>query len=807
MLAEARDHAGDGDVHETGLWRVAAADPPNRARAIRGLGGLGVLAGVLVALIALPTACLTGVGARDAANWFQSEPDDLDTAGVPQRSRILAADGTVIATFFYENRVDVRLDQVAPVARRAVLAIEDSRFYEHGAIDSQGTLRALISNLDSGEVTQGGSGITQQYVKNLLLTTAQSEEEQLAAKEVSAARKVRELRYAAAMERRFSKDEILARYLNIAYFGGGAYGIEAASRHFFSKSAARLTLTEAALLAGVIRYPYAYDPVRRPGAAKERRDVVINRMAELGWITRAEAGAAVRSPLGLRIHTTRSGCVTSSAPFFCDYVQREILTNPVFGATAKEREKLLKRGGLTIRTTLDRRTQKAAQRAVDRHVPHKNSARKAAAEALVEPGTGEIKGMVVDRRLGPDKERGKTWINFAADASHGSSIGMQAGSTFKAFTLAAALEEDMPFGTRLMAPRAFTPAGFRDCAGRPVNSSGALRNSADGEGGKTFSLVTGTHHSVNTFFLALEREVGLCDTVKMAERLGMRQANGKRMGQYPSFTLGAAQVSPLRLAAAYAAFGARGRYCEPIAIKQITDSAGKRLKVPGARCRQVMDRGVADAVNHVLRGVLTKGTARGMGLGRPAAGKTGTVDDFSAAWFAGYTPDLAAAVWVGDPRGGYRYPMTSLCMDGRCYGAVFGATIPAPIWRDSMTGALAGRSASAFHRPPSRYFSKGTGEDRVTLPDVRGMKVREAVDRLRAAGFRARVAGSVESGEYPKGTVAEMSPGPGRVEPGGTVTLRPSKGGGDDEEPDDPAAPPVTPRPVPPVTPGPRPGE
>ncbi|MFC5751946.1 penicillin-binding protein [Actinomadura rugatobispora] len=813
MLAEARDRAEDGDVHEKGLWRPAESGPPgrgDRARAIRGLGGFGVLAGVLVALIALPTACLTGVGARDAANWFQTDPDDLDTAGVPQRSRILAADGTVIATFFYENRVDVRLDQVAPVLRRAVLAIEDSRFYEHGALDSQGTLRALVSNLGSGEVTQGGSGLTQQYVKNLLFTTAESEEEQLAAKEVSAARKVRELRYAAAMERRFSKDEIFARYLNIAYFGGGAYGIESASRHFFSKPAARLTLPEAALLAGVIRYPYAYDPVRRPGAAKERRDVVINRMAELGWITRPEADAALRRPLGLRIHTTRSGCVTSSAPFFCDYVQREILTNPAFGATAKEREKLLKRGGLTIRTTLDRQTQKAAQRAVDRHVPHKNSAGKAAAEALVEPGTGEIKGLVVDRRLGPDAERGKTWINFAADASHGSSIGMQAGSTFKAFTLAAALEEDMPFGTRLMAPRAFTPTGFRDCAGRSVNSSGALRNSADGEGGKSFSLVTGTHHSVNTFFLALEREVGLCDTVKMAERLGMRQADGKRMGQYPSFTLGAAQVSPLRLAAAYAAFGARGRYCEPVAIKQITDAAGKRLKVPGARCRQVMDRGVADAVNHVLRGVLTKGTARGMGLGRPAAGKTGTVDDFSAAWFAGYTPDLAAAVWVGDPRGGYRYPMTGLCMDGRCYGSVFGATIPAPIWQDSMTGALAGRPASSFNRPPSHYFSKGSGEDRVKLPDVRGMKVDEAVAKLRAAGFRARIGGSVESDEYPEGTVAEMSPEPGQVEPGGTVTLRPSKGGGEPEEPagpDDPAAPPVTPQPVPPITPGPRPGE
>ncbi|WP_395104390.1 penicillin-binding protein [Actinomadura sp. SCN-SB] len=808
VLAKSRDERAT----ERGIWRAEKSTRPTgaeRAKAIRGLGGLGVLAGVLVALIVLPTACMTGVGARDAAHWFQSEPDDLDTSGVPQRSRILAADGKVIATFFYENRVNVRLDQVAPIARKAVLAIEDARFYEHGALDSQGTLRALASNLGSGEVTQGGSGITQQYVKNLLLTQARSEEEQRRAREVTAARKLRELRYAVAVERRFSKDEILTRYLNIAYFGGGAYGIEAASRHFFSKPASRLTLPEAALLAGVIRYPYAYDPVRRPGAARDRRDVVIDRMLELGWIGKREAAAAKARPLKLRVHKTPNGCVTSSAPFFCDYVQREILTNPVFGATAEEREKLLKRGGLTIRTTLDRQTQRAAQRAVDRHVPPKNSARKAAAEALVEPGTGEIKGMVVDRDLGPDSERGKTWINFAADASHGSSIGMQAGSTFKAFTLAAALEEGMPFGTRLMAPRTFIPRGFKDCEGRPVSSNEPLRNSADGEGGKQFSLVTGTHHSVNTFFLALEREVGLCDTVEMAEKLGLRQASGKPLQQLPSFTLGFNEVSPLRMAAAYAAFGARGKYCEPIAIKWITDSSGRRLNVPGRKCKQVMDKGVADAVNHVLRGVLTKGTARGMGIGRPAAGKTGTVDNYSAAWFAGYTPELAAAVWVGDPRGGYRYPMTSLCMDGRCYGAVFGATIPAPIWRDSMIGALRGRDASSFRPPPSRFFSRGSGEERGRLPDVRGLSIGDALDRLRSAGFQARVGGGVPSDEYPAGTVAEMSPGPGAADPGVIVTVRPSTGGGADVEDDEPPSDPAPPRPpitIPPF-PGPSPQE
>ncbi|WP_158581496.1 penicillin-binding protein [Actinomadura spongiicola] len=777
-----------------------------RARAFRGLSTLSGLSGLLVALVLLPTTCAAGIGARDAARWFRSEPEGLTTSGVPQRSRILDAGGRTIATFFYQNRVDVPLSQIAPVLRIAVLAIEDSRFYDHGAIDAQGTLRAFLSNLGSGQVTQGGSGLTQQYVKNLLITQAESDAERREAQEVSAARKIRELRYAVALEKRFTKDEILRRYLNIAYYGDGAYGVEAASRHYFSKHASELNLAEAALLAGIIRYPYAYDPTQHPTAARDRRNVVLKRMADLGWIDRATADATANLPIRLKVDDVKSGCVSSEAPFFCDYVQREILTNPVFGQTPDVREKLLKRGGLTIRTTMDRRAQKAAQRAVDAHVPPKNSAGKAAAEVMVEPGTGEIKAMVVDRRLGPDKERGKTWINFAADASHGSSIGMQAGSTFKAFTLAAALDEGMPFGTRLFAPRKYTPVGYRNCDGERVGDpSKALGNAADGEGGKKFSLVTGTQHSVNTFFLALEKEVGLCDSVKMAEKLGMRQASGKPLEEVPSFTLGSNPVSPLRLAAAYAAFGARGKYCAPIAIKKITNAAGEELEVPPRECRQAMDKGVADAVNHVLTGVLTKGTARGMGLGRDAAGKTGTVDDYSAAWFAGYTPELAAAVWVGDPRGGYKYPMDSLCMDGRCYGAVFGATIPAPIWRQSMLGALSDTPASSFRRPPSHFFSEGSGEEKVKLLDVRGLKLDEAVKRLRAAEFKVRVGRPVKSREFARGSVAEMTPGPGSVEPGETVTLRVSTGPGPrdgDPLPPIPPIPPITPPPTFPALPG-----
>jgi membrane peptidoglycan carboxypeptidase len=741
------------------------------------LAGTGAVAGVLAALVAFSTVGMLGVSARDGANWFQAIPSDLSTPPVPQRSVILAADGSKLTTFYYENRVDVPLAKVAPVMRTAILAIEDNRFYQHGGLDFKATVRALASNIVAGQVTQGGSGITQQYVKNLLVETAGTAEERRSALATTPARKLRELRYAVAIEKQLTKDEILERYLNIAYFGDGAYGVEAAARHYFGKSAAHLDLTEAALLAGVVRYPYAYDPTVNAKLATQRRNTVLMRMGQLGWARAADITKAQDAPLGLHVKSTPNGCVESSAPFFCDYVQREILDNPIFGATPAARKLLLQRGGLTIRTTLDPKMQRAAQRAVDRYVPQKNSRHKAAAEVLVEPGTGAVKAMVVDRALGPAEKRGKTWVNFAADSDHGTSIGMQAGSTFKVFTLAAALDQGMAFGHRLMAPDHFVPTGFRDCGGKYAGSTTSLGNSADGEGGRTFSLVTGTWHSVNTFFLHLEKEVGLCDTVKMAEKLGMRRADGSPLQQYASFTLGFNTVSPVRLAAAYAAFAARGKYCAPVVLTRITNTAGHDLKVPQAGCHQAIGKGVADAVNHVLQGVLTRGTAAGMGIDRPAAGKTGTVDGFSSAWFAGYTPDLASAVWVGDPRGGYAHPLTDLCLGGRCFGQVFGADIPAPIWRQTMLGALDGVAAHDFHSPPGSFFDEGSGEDRVRVPDVLGLTPSAAAARLSAAGFGVNLGSRVASATYPKGTVAGTSPGGGAsVEPGATITIHVSKG-------------------------------
>jgi membrane peptidoglycan carboxypeptidase len=677
---------------------------------IRELATVAFIAGVLTGLLVLPYALMGGLSVRAANRGFQSLPADMVTPSLPQGSVILAANGAKLATFYYENRVEVPITQVAPIMRKAIVAIEDSRFYEHGALDVKGTVRAVIANLRAGEVIQGGSTLSQQYVKNALAEMADTPAERRSALEPTAGRKLRELRYAVGLEKRFTKDQILERYLNIAYFGDGAYGIEAAARHYFGVHADQLTLVQAATLAGIVRSPQTYNPHLHPKRGRQRRDLVLNRMAELKTITPAEAAAARADPVRLRITKTPNGCVTSSAPFFCDYVQREILGNPVFGTSLRQRRALLQRGGLEIHTTLEPKMQKAAQHAVDRFVPPKNSSGKAAAEVLVRPGTGEITAMAIDRKLGDSSKRGMMWVNLAADSDHGSSLGMQAGSTFKVFTLAEALRQDMAFGDRLFAPKEFIPTGFRDCAGHRVGDTTALSNAGDGEGGKDFTLMMGTWHSVNTFFLELERKVGLCETYKMATKLGMRKATGGRLEQYPSFTLGFNTVSPVRLAAAYAAFGARGKYCSPIAITSIGSPHGP-IKVPSAGCHQAIDTDVADAVNHVLGGVLTKGTAKGNEIGRPAAGKTGTVDNFSSAWFAGYTPDMASAVWVGDPRGGYKHPLRDVCLGEGCFSQVYGADVPAPIWRETMTEALQGVPEHGFTAPGGGFFRKGSGEE------------------------------------------------------------------------------------------------
>ena len=363
--------------------------------------GAAVVAGVLIGLIALPGLGSAGVAARDAADSFQNMPTDMGLGPPPERSAVYGADGTLLAQFYYHNRQSVRLDQITPLLQHAVVAIEDSRFYQHGPIDLKGVLRAAVTDSQSGTATQGASTLTQQYVKNLLVENATTPQQQKEAQADNLARKLRELRYAVAIEQSKTKNQILEGYLNIAYFGSGAYGAEAAAQYYFNTHASKLTLPQAAMLAGVTNSPVADNPQLYPATALTRRNTVLYRMAQLHYITQAQATQAAATKIVLHIKAPKSECVSSKAPFFCEYVKSDLLADPALGPNVAARETKLYRGGLTIQTTLDMQAQRAAQNAVDNDRPGS----KDATEAMVQPGTGQIKAMVYNKPYGDSSPR------------------------------------------------------------------------------------------------------------------------------------------------------------------------------------------------------------------------------------------------------------------------------------------------------------------------------------------------------------------------------------------------------------------
>jgi membrane peptidoglycan carboxypeptidase len=728
--------------------------------------GVSLLSGVLVAGLALPLVGGVGLAARETADHYESLPDELSIQALPQASRMLDAEGRTLASFYYQNRVTVPLQDIAPLMREAIVAIEDSRFYEHRGIDLRGTARAFVNN-SSGDDIQGGSTITQQLVKNILVESAAARDDAQAAKaakEKSYDRKLRELRYAIGLEKQLTKDQILDRYLNISYFGSSAYGVQAAAKRYFSTTAQKLTLAQAATLAGLVQSPGAFDPLRHPEAAANRRNVVLQRMADLGYVTQAEADQAAQSPLGLKESPVPNGCSSSSAPFFCDFVVESLKNDKAFAETPEERTALLLRGGLTITTTLDPRMQKYAQRAVDKNIPRKDKSGVATAISMVQPGTGKIKAMAQNRTWGTDRKRGMTAINYNVDTKYGgSTFGFQAGSTFKVFTAAAALEQGMPMSLRINAPPTKEFDNFRNCETgakyKPYRVSNSTRSSST-----MVDMPHGLAHSINTWAVGLEERTGLCAPAEMAEKLGVHSAGGEKLERVPSFTLGVAGVAPLSMAEAYATFAARGEHCESYAITGIADRDGRAVPHSESKCKQVMDKPIADAMNSMLAGVIDgpiQGrTGQAMSLGRPAGGKTGTTQQNYDVWFIGYTPDLATAVWVGDPGRVVdgrikRKAMRGITINGKTVNAAFGGTIAGPIWKYAMSRSLQGTPEHDFVRPDRSMLR---GED-VKVPQTRGQTTSEALRTLRGEGLAGAVADSrVESWSVDQGRVVFSDP-------------------------------------------------
>ncbi|GAB3654307.1 transglycosylase domain-containing protein [Nocardioides korecus] len=732
---------------------------------------VSVVLGVLAAGLVVPVVGALGYAAGATASSMKDLPQALTASPLSQRSRVLDSKGRPIAVFYDENRVNVPLSKVAPIMRKAIVAIEDYRFYQHGALDVKGTLRAFVNNQTAAGSTQGGSSITQQMAKMTLLAQARTPEARRAATENTYQRKIQELRHAIAFEQNYSKDWILERYLNLAYFGDGAYGIQSAARRYFSVDASQLNAKQAATLAGLVKNPVGFDPSRYPDRARARRNVVLERMAQLKVIPQAQADQLTAQKLRLRMSSSRNGCLGTQAAFFCDYVRRYLLADPALGRTVTDRATLLNTGGLTIKTTVDLDFQRSADAATAAAVRPTDQA--IGALALVQPGTGEVKAISQSRPMGRDKKAGQTFLDYVVDSKYGDSNGFQAGSTFKAFVLASAIEQGLPTSTTFNSPpKLSVPQNdFADCTGPyPIYSNWDLGNST---GSGTFDMTTGTRKSVNTYFAQLEKKTGICEPYAMAKAMGV-DLTDPGSERVPSFVLGVADVSPLEMAGAYATFAARGEHCTTRPVTQILNAQGKVFKNYPAQCQQVMSQRTADTVNGILRGVLEPGGfGQNLALDKPSAGKTGTINSNMAVWFNGYTPTLATAAMIaGANSQGQPITLNGTLVGGRYVGEAFGSTLAGPMWSAAMRGVQ--------DKLPYENFTSPAGDStdavQIKIPDVTGMGKARATETLAGLGFYIDT-GADKSSSVRRGRIADTSPAPGASAPRGSrITLFPSGG-------------------------------
>jgi len=602
---------------------------------------------VLIGALALIASGIGGVAAfRSSCNL-----DTLRPVEIGQNSFVFAADGSLLGSIPAErNRTPVALWRVSPWMRKATVAIEDHRFYEHGGVDYEGIARAAWKDISAGEVVQGGSTITQQLVRNLYIS-----------KERTFKRKVKEACLAIKLSRRWSKDRILSEYMNQVYYGNHAYGIEAAAQTYFSKHARGLSLDQAPLLAGLPQAPTSYDPLHRPAAALARRDAVLRAMYEYGYIGAAQMQRALaKRDLGLRPGRLYTQI---REPYFFSYVRDQLIAE--YGSNT------VRSGGLRVYTTINPRLQRAAAKAIRDTLYLRNDP--AAAIVSINPANGAIRAMtaVTPGRTGNQ-------FNLVAQARR------QPGSTFKTFVLAAAIEQGMnPDSTYYTsAPFHYQPDPYT-----PAWDVSTYDHSYSG----TISVHSATLASDNTVYAQLTLDVGPENVADMAHRLGIQSA----LDVVPAMGLGADAISPLEEASAYSTLAARGIYSKPMAIRQVVLANGKVDTDAGwgqpDRHRAISD-GVAYEVTQILQDNILEGTGVGANIGRPAAGKTGTTDNHADAWFSGYVPQLETTVWVGYPQG--EIPMEDV------HGiAVAGGTFPATIWKLFMESALQSSPAHDWQEP------------------------------------------------------------------------------------------------------------
>ena len=650
------------------------------------------LMGVVTAGMLVPVAGPTALAAKSVPTLFNELPGDLQTVAPAEESQLLDSSGGVIAHFYDKQRIVVPSANIADVMKKAIVAIEDKRFYEHNGVDATGIARALVTNLgESGR--QGASTITQQYVRNSLAERGYLEgdaEQVSAATEQTTERKLREIKYALALEKTQSKEEILTGYLNIAPFGPITYGVEAASQRYFSKSASELNYLEAALLAGLVQSPVQYDPLTHPEAAQERRDTVLATMLDQGVITQEEYDEGIATSVDSMLHPTVSseGCsgADSSKAYFCDYVLSQFLEDPAFGATRIERERLLKTQGITIRTTLDSAKQDAAYASLTNAIPVGDASGLNDALVSLDPRTGKVLAMAQNTTYGI--EAGQTMSNYAADGN------FQVGSTFKVFVLLQWFKEGHSAYETVGSANTFYPNGAFKCDGRPITTEGYQVNDLAGKTG-TMNVVRATGQSVNQAFVNMASRVDFCSIFETAYDMGITE-DGEVPSPFPANILGSVSGSPLQMASVFATIANSGQQCKPQSIESVTDRDENVLKEFAADCKEVISPELANKTAALLTASAGQYyTSTRLGDGRPFAAKSGTTDGHANTWLTGFTPSLATAVWVGHGDNSSQ-EVSGVVINGVYHSEIFGETyVGQNIWAPYMTQALAGTPIEA----------------------------------------------------------------------------------------------------------------
>ena len=765
---------------------------------------VAVIAGVMVAVAVTPAIALTGSSATNGIGSFDELPSDLKIAALDQKTEVYAKSGgkdVRIASFYAQNREVIGWDDVSDVVKHAAVAGEDVRFYEHGGVDPVGIIRATVGNL-SGDDLQGASTITQQYVKNVCVQEA---ENQATTKQVDAAydvctdatigRKLREARLAIALEKKYTKDEILLGYLNIAGFGGRVYGIQAAAKYYYDTDAKDLSAAQAASLMAIVNNPDALRLDEKANIAQnqDRRDYILGVELKHSLLTKAQYDAAVKTEVKPDITPSTSGC-KGVAGFFCDYVRRTVLNDKAFGKTPGERTANLQRSGYKIYTTLDLDLQRKAQDAMNTWVPKTSDVFDVGGAAVtVEPGTGHVVTMVQNKSFdeGSRNSSGRrSAVNYSAGKPLSASSGFQPGSTFKLFTLLQWLKSGHTLNETVDSDPGTVPASSLTACGKPYEGADfPFKNDTGDEGGYQ-SVLNGTARSINGTFVRMAEQLDLCDIQRTAEDFGVvpLDQSADPQHQAPFILGGAYSVSPLAMASAYAAIADDGKYCSPIAIDRVTTAAGEEVAAPKSSCKQVVDRQVAIAAAYALRGVMSGGTASGDNTsdGLYEFGKTGTTNDAKQLWMIGTTSKATTAVWVGNINGGQNLRETSF--PNPCYTSGIGVASDARhcVWKDVQTAVNAKLGgATSWAQPEPQYLYGGapttdasTQGDTAAgaVPDTAGMTKDAAAQALIAAGYSWAYGDDVPS-DLAAGVVASTEPAAGSTaEPGSQVIIHASAG-------------------------------